>query len=106
MLLYLHAVVDVLHHREAFSVLHALPVLRRPLPGTHYPILALGGRDGEVLPGVGLGGDGVGLWMGRGGVILENKRYNTLFLTSGPDAPAPRVFVSLSSHMVRWNIPH
>lgn len=76
MLLYLHAVVDVVDHREAFSVLHALPVLRGPLPRTHNPILALRGRDGEILPGIGLGGDGVGLWMGRGGLILMNKTRN------------------------------
>lgn len=71
---YLHAVVDVVDHREALSVLHALPVLRGPLPGTYNPILALGGRDGEVLPGVGLGGDGVGLWTGRGGLVLMKKK--------------------------------
>lgn len=73
MLLYLHAVVDVFYHREAFSVLHALPVLCGPLSRADNPILALGGRDGEVLPGVGLGGDGVGLWTGRGGLVLMNK---------------------------------
>lgn len=70
--LYLHAVVDVVHHREALSVLHALPVLRGTLARTHDPVLALGGRDGEVLPGVGLGGDGVGLRTGRGGLILKD----------------------------------
>ena len=42
-MLYLHAVVvDVVDHREAFSVLHALPVLRGPLlPGADHPVLAL-----------------------------------------------------------------
>lgn len=78
-LLYLHAVaVDVVDHREAFSVLHALPVLCGPLlPGTDNPVLALRCRDGEVLPGVGLGGDGVGLWTGRGGLVLmEQKKKN------------------------------
>lgn len=66
--------MDVVHHRESFSVLHALPVLGGTLPRTHHPILALGGWDGEVLPGVGLGGDGVSLWTGRGGLILTNKK--------------------------------
>lgn len=41
MLLYLHAVVDVVDHREAFAVLHALPVLGGPLPKTNNSILAL-----------------------------------------------------------------
>lgn len=71
----LHAVVvHVVDHREALSVLHALPVLRGPRPRTHHPVLALGGRDGEVLPGVGLGGDGVGLRPGRGRLVLRGKR--------------------------------
>lgn len=69
--------MDVVNHREALSVLHALPVLRGPLPGSHNPILALGDWDGEVLPGVGLGGDGVGLWTGRGGLVLTNKTQKT-----------------------------
>lgn len=73
MLFYLHAVVDVVDHREALSVLHALPVRRGPLPRTNHPILALGGRYGEVLPGIGLGGNGVSFWSGRGGLILKNK---------------------------------
>ena len=74
MLLYLHAVVDVVDHGEALSVIHALPVLWGSLPGAHHTILALGGRDGEVLPGVGLGRDGVGLRTGRGGLILRERQ--------------------------------
>lgn len=75
-LLYLHAVVvDVITHGEAISVLHTLPVWWGPLlPWSHHPILALGGWDGEVLPGICLSWDGVGLWTGRGGLILRNKR--------------------------------
>lgn len=65
--------MDVLDHGEALSVLHALPVLRGPLPGADHPVLALGGRDGEVIPGVGLRGDGVGLWTRRGRFLLVNK---------------------------------
>lgn len=76
LLLYLHAVVDVVNHREAFSVLHALPVLRGRLSRANDPILALRGRDGEVLPGVGLGGDGIGLWTGRGGLVLLGENRN------------------------------
>lgn len=76
MLLYLHAVVDVVNHRGAVSVVHALPVLRGHLARTDNPVLALRGRDGEVLPLVGLGGDGVGLWTGRGGLILINETRN------------------------------
>lgn len=41
MLVYLHAVVDVIDHWEAISVFHALPVMCGPLPRTNYPILAL-----------------------------------------------------------------
>lgn len=76
MLLHLHAavVVNVVDHGETFPVLHALPVLRGPLSrNNNNPILALGGRDGEVLPGVGLGGDGVGLRTGRGRLILVKQ---------------------------------
>lgn len=57
--------MDVVNNREAFSVLHALPVLCGSLPRTNDPILALRGRYGEILPGVGLGGDGVSLWARR-----------------------------------------
>lgn len=57
--------MDVVNHREAFSVLHALPVLCGSLPRTNDSILALRGRYGEILPGVGLGGDGVSLWARR-----------------------------------------
>lgn len=73
LLLYLHAVMDVVDHREALSVLQALPVLRGALPRAKHPVLALGGRYGEVLPGVGLGGDGVSLWAWRRGLILMEK---------------------------------
>lgn len=78
-MIYLHAVVDVVDHREAFSVLHALPVLS--LPRTNDPILALGSRDGEVLPGVGLGGDGVSFWTWRGGLILMETKPEVNFGT-------------------------
>lgn len=71
---------DVVDHREAFSILHSLPVLRRPLPRTQHPILTLGCRNGEVLPGVGLGGDWIGFWVGWGGLILKNKPINDLLL--------------------------
>lgn len=63
--------MDVVHPRETLSLLQALPVLRGPLPGTHDPILALGCGDGEILPGVSLGGDGVGFWARRGGLVLK-----------------------------------
>lgn len=73
---YLHAVVDVVDHGEALSVLHSLPVLRGPLPGTNNAVLTLWSWYGEVIPGVGLGGDGVSLWTGRRGFILaeENQK--------------------------------
>lgn len=73
-LLYLHAVMDAVNHREAFSVLQALPVLRGPLSRANDPVLALRGRYGEILPGVGLGGDGVSLRAWRGGLVLVNQR--------------------------------
>lgn len=74
--LYLHAaVVDAIHHGEAISVLHSLPMRHGPLlPWSHHPVLALGCWDGEVLPGVRLGRDGVGLGSGRGGLILRNQK--------------------------------
>jgi len=89
--LYLHAV----DHRKSFSVFHALPVLRRPLPWTHNPILALGGWDGEVLPGVGLGGDGVGLWTRRGRLILNGKKQKT---------PSQETFPGADSRSFVYNI--
>lgn len=36
------------------------------------PVLGLGGGEGEVLPGVGLRGDGVGLGPRRGCLLLQN----------------------------------
>lgn len=39
--LYLHAVVDIVDHREALSVLHSLPVLSRALSRTNNAVLTL-----------------------------------------------------------------
>lgn len=65
--------MDVVDHRQAFPLIHALPVLWRALPRSHDPIRALGCWDGEVLSGVGLGGDGIGFRAGRGRLVLTNK---------------------------------
>jgi len=64
--------------RQTLPLLHALPVLSGGalvlvlvLPrAQHHTVLALGGRHSEVLPGVGLCGDGVGLRTRRGVLLL------------------------------------
>lgn len=62
---YLHAVVNILNHRELLSFIHTLPLLWWRLTWTYHTVLALGGRDSEVVSGVGLRGDGIGLWTRR-----------------------------------------
>lgn len=48
-------------------------------------VLGLGGREGEVLPGVGLRRDGVGLSSGRRGLLLQTGRGRQLsFPQSAP----------------------
>lgn len=46
-------------------------------------VLGLGGREGEVLPGVGLRRDGVGLGSGRRGLLLQMGGEKEAELSAG-----------------------
>lgn len=56
-------------HERLLLVRGPLAVRRRRGSG---PVLGLGGGEGEVLPGVRLRGDGVGLGPRRGRLLLQN----------------------------------
>lgn len=60
-------------HVDVRLVLIAWPLARR----SRHPVLRLGGREGEVLPGVGLSGDGVSFRSGCRWLLLWKCQAQT-----------------------------